>query len=601
MGTLLVYIIKSSICLAVFYLFYRLLLSKETFHRINRIGLLSILLLSFIIPFIEFTVSSPTELHNQFISIEDYIIMNHNTVITDSLDNDVQFGWSTFILLLYLLGILFFFIRNIYSIINMLLLVNKSSRIRMENGEVLILHNKDIAPFSWLKFIVMSRKDYDENGTEILTHELAHIHKVHSIDLLVADICIFFQWFNPAAWLLKQELQNIHEYEADEEVLNQGIDAKKYQMLLIKKAVGTRLYSMANSFNHNSLKKRIGMMIKRKSNPWARMKYLYVLPVTVIAVTAFARPEISKEFDEISIVKVSDLTSIAENIEVKSVESQPKSDVKVHGTVISNHTGKPIVGANVIIGGTTKGTISDKKGEFTLDVPVGKTLFVSFVGMNSKQIKIKGEMNSLKVVLSEEVVNIDENSINDAKTSVTPNDPTFMVVESMPQYPGGMGECLKFLAENIKYPIEAKNKGIQGRVIVEFVVRKDGKIINPTIVRGIDEQLDAEALRVVNIMPEWTPGTQRGEAVNVKYTVPIKFSLDKKTDNKASVIKMENITSNKKPLFIVNGEKKSSDEINSIDGNNIESISVIKDPAEIIKKYGFEAKDGVVIINLKKS
>lgn len=115
-----------------------------------------------------------------------------------------------------------------------------------------------------MKFVVISEKDLKENGEEILTHEYAHIRKRHSIDLLIADICIFFQWFNPASWLLKQELQNIHEFEADESVIAQGIDAKKYQLLLIKKAVGTRLYSMANSFNHSSLKKRITMMLKKK-------------------------------------------------------------------------------------------------------------------------------------------------------------------------------------------------------------------------------------------------------------------------------------------------------------------------------------------------
>ena len=141
----------------------------------------------------------------------------------------------------------------------------------------LIVHNCDIAPFSWMGYIVISRKDLEENGREILIHELAHIHNRHSWDLLVADVCIFFQWFNPASWLLKQELQNIHEFEADETVIKEGVDAKQYQLLLIKKAVGTRLYSMANSFNHSKLKKRITMMLKEKSSPWARLKYLYVL------------------------------------------------------------------------------------------------------------------------------------------------------------------------------------------------------------------------------------------------------------------------------------------------------------------------------------
>ena len=141
-------------------------------------------------------------------------------------------------------------------------------------------------------------------------------------------ICIFFQWFNPGAWLLKQELQNIHEYEADETVINEGVNAKEYQLLLIKKAVGTRLYSMANSFNHSKLKKRITMMLKEKSNPWARLKYLYVLPLAAIAVTAFARPEISEKMEEISVAKVNDLAAIVEKKSEENVVKEPADTAK---------------------------------------------------------------------------------------------------------------------------------------------------------------------------------------------------------------------------------------------------------------------------------
>ena len=191
-----------------------------------------------------------------------------------------------------------------------------------------MVHNQEIAPFSWMKYIVISRKDLEENGREILIHEMAHIHHRHSVDLLVADICIFFQWFNPGAWLLKQELQNVHEYEADETVINEGVNAKEYQLLLIKKAVGTRLYSMANSFNHSKLKKRITMMLKEKSNPWARLKYLYVLPLAAIAVTAFARPEISEKMEEISAVKVNDLAEIVQEKVLQDTVKVSKDEKK---------------------------------------------------------------------------------------------------------------------------------------------------------------------------------------------------------------------------------------------------------------------------------
>jgi len=170
-----------------------------------------------------------------------------------------------------------------------------------------------------MKYIVISRRDWEDSKDEILTHEMAHIRYRHSWDILLSGVCVVFHWFNPAAWLLKQELQNIHEYEADECVINQGIDAKRYQLLLIKKAVGTqRFTSMANSFNHSKLKKRITMMLKSKSNKWARLKYLYVLPLAAIAITAFARPEISLELEKISSTKISELPLIKEVIPPKN-------------------------------------------------------------------------------------------------------------------------------------------------------------------------------------------------------------------------------------------------------------------------------------------
>ena len=311
MGTFFVYILKTSICLTGFYLFYRLLLSKETFHRFNRIALLGILLLSLLIPFCEITVPKESEVQQTLLTIEQILTLADHVPQTEvqALPSSIPL-WLLVLLCIYLLGILFFLGRNLYSLFHMLRLLHGGRQEKLEKGITLIIHDKNIAPFSWMKYVVISEKDLQENGKEILIHEMAHVHNRHSIDLLISDICIIFQWFNPTSWLLKQELQNIHEYEADETVIRQGVNAKQYQLLLIKKAVGTRLYSMANSFNHSKLKKRITMMLKEKSSPWARMKYLYVLPVAAITLTAFARPEISNELNEISTIKVNDITSI---------------------------------------------------------------------------------------------------------------------------------------------------------------------------------------------------------------------------------------------------------------------------------------------------
>ena len=338
MGTFFVYILKTSICLTGFYLFYRLLLSKETFHRFNRVALLGILLLSLLIPFCEITVPEESEVQQTLVTIEQILTLADHVPQTEvqALPSSMPL-WLPVLLCIYLLGILFFLGRNLYSLFHMLRLLHGGRQEKLEKGITLIIHDKNIAPFSWMKYVVISEKDLQENSKEILIHEMAHVHNRHSIDLLISDICIIFQWFNPASWLLKQELQNIHEYEADETVIRQGINAKQYQLLLIKKAVGTRLYSMANSFNHSKLKKRITMMLKEKSSPWARMKYLYVLPVAAITLTAFARPEISNELNEISTIKVNDITSI---LDAKEVNNSLTAVDTAQKTVITESTFK---------------------------------------------------------------------------------------------------------------------------------------------------------------------------------------------------------------------------------------------------------------------
>ena len=340
MGAFFIYILKSSVCLVLFYLFFRLLLSKETFHRFNRAALLGVLFFSLLIPCIEMTTRHQVEVQQAVLSIEQLLMMAELNATAPEVGAMVQeapsVSWIQIVLLVYLAGIVFFACRNICSLICLFRLIYSGRHEKLEKGIILVVHNRTIAPFSWMKYIVISQKDMEENGREILIHETAHIRHRHSIDLLLADICIFFQWFNPGAWLLKQELQNIHEYEADETVINEGVNAKEYQLLLIKKAVGTRLYSMANSFNHSKLKKRITMMLKEKSSPWARLKYLYVLPLAAIAVTAFARPEISEKVEEISAVKVNDLAEIVQEKvlqdTVKASKVVKKADPKVAAT-----------------------------------------------------------------------------------------------------------------------------------------------------------------------------------------------------------------------------------------------------------------------------
>lgn len=632
MGTFLVYILKSSLCLALFYLFYRLLLSKETFHRFNRIALLGVMLISCLLPLVRVTVDRATVVNTSVMLVEEDMLMypwEMQTVVQE----EAAFPWREWLVAVYLLGIFFFLLRNLWSLVRMLYLIRHSRCRQMENGICLVIHQAGFAPFSWMKYIVISQTDLDENGTDILIHEEAHIRNRHSLDLLLVELCVWLQWFNPAAWLLKQELQNVHEYEADEAVLRQGIDAKRYQMLLIKKAVGARLYSIANSFNHSSLKKRITMMIRKKSNPWARAKYLYVLPLAAVTVAAFARPEISEPLDEISSVEVNDLSAITGNNspENLSVASNSAADVTLKMKV-TDQTGSPIVGASVLIVNSTSGTLTDLEGNFTLKVGDDQRISVSYIGMKSVELSVKEclEKQIKEVRLTSDadsgpqltvVSQSSESASQKAPQHNTTSEPqnteeVFMVVENMPEFPGGLNTCLKFLADHVAYPKEAAEKKIQGRVIVQFVVMKDGSIANARVIRSVDPLLDAEALRVIGLMPKWKPGTQRGQAVNVKFTMPITFRLDKdSTDMQPAlvgkVIEISGATkeNNQKafhfpdgketPLVVVDGEEISVSSLEKLSSDTFESINVFKGETAI-NRFGEKGKNGVLLITTKK-
>ena len=516
MGTFLVYILKSAACLAVFYLFYKLLMSRDTFHRFNRFALLGLLVLSSLLPLVEASVNSPAAVQETMLTLEQLLLLADIQPEGESMAAATPSAtvlWLRAALLVYLTGIVFFIVRNLCSLARLGRLIRQGKREaldsylpdRKEKNVRLVVHDHDIAPFSWMHWIVIARKDLEENGREILIHELAHIRNRHSWDLLLADLCIFVQWFNPAAWLLKQELQNIHEYEADETVLREGVNARNYQMLLIKKAVGTRLYSMANSFNHSSLKKRITMMLKEKSNPWARAKYLYILPLAALAVTAFARPEVSAVADEISAVKV-----IAP---------------AVHDSIQPNV--QPAVAA--------------------------------------------------------------------------PSS----ALDQMPEFPGGMEALNTYLRNNIRYPQEAQKAGIQGRVIIQFIVSKDGSITDAEVVESVDPQLDAEGLRLIKNMPRWKPGMRKGQAIRVKQTLPIRFAFTKTSDkpeNSNSIfLKNESYNSSLKDVILLVNEQEVSPEIfRAIDPQRIQSVTVLKDQASLAKYTTDKSKTGIIQVKLKK-
>ncbi|MDD4639648.1 MAG: M56 family metallopeptidase, partial [Bacteroidales bacterium] len=224
MGEIFVYILKSSLCLAVFYLFFKLMLCRETFHRFNRIVLIALFTISLLIPFIKITFSHPSPYSDLTLNL-DYLISMAEVVTENSpAPAENNFNIIGALVIIYFAGAAVTFIFSTISFIRMFLLLSHGRRQIVNEGYILIVHKKQIAPFSWMKYIVISENDLNESGNEIVLHELAHVTKRHSADLLIAEAVKIVHWFNPASWLLKQQLQSIHEYQADKAVLENGID-----------------------------------------------------------------------------------------------------------------------------------------------------------------------------------------------------------------------------------------------------------------------------------------------------------------------------------------------------------------------------------------
>ena len=289
-----IYSIKVALCLTAFYLVYKLLLSRETFFGFNRGVLLSVAALSLLLPLVHVTAESGAAAVAGFVIVEDAVA----EVVAYEPQGSVLTPASA-CFAIYIIGVAFFLVREVWSLLSLRRLLRGGRVVADAGGVRTVVVSGDVAPFSWMGTIVISEKDYADHPEYILAHERAHVAARHSVDILLCDLLIVFQWFNPSAWLLKAELQGVHEYEADRRVLASGIDAADYQLLLVRKAVGERLFTMANNLNQCSLKKRITMMMKRKSNPWSRMKTLVALPVAAVAVAAFATPKAESLSNEI--------------------------------------------------------------------------------------------------------------------------------------------------------------------------------------------------------------------------------------------------------------------------------------------------------------
>ena len=460
METFFVYLIKSSVCVLLYELFYRLFLRRETFHRLNRIVLLMSLILSLLLPLFdasEWFVAANQDRALPFagmtVSLQELAVEQKATALSEP--NGMTL--STVLFGIYLTGVVLLLLKNLFVFVYLHRLLKRCRREQTADGQIYYRYPDQIGPFSWLGRVVLSSADDGALTSCILAHERAHVLLGHSLDLVLVELFLCFQWFNPAAWWLKKDLRLVHEYEADRYVLSSGFDACTYQLLLIRKSVGPKLYNMVHSFNNYSLKKRITMMMKRKSRFWTQAKSLYVLPLGGFVLSLFACTDGKKPS-----VQESQL------MESQPVETQPAKPQEVAVKEQPRDSVAPFQ--------------EEKNQRVATTTPVKEP--------------------------------VKKSSGKDAHENL--EDPSF---------PGGDVACMKWLRDNIKYPKEAMEKGIEGRVIVKFVVTKNGKITNAEVVRPVDPLLETEALRAIRSMPDWIPGKRNGQNVGLQFTLPITFRL----------------------------------------------------------------------------
>jgi hypothetical protein len=292
MNPFFVYLIKSTISLALFYIVFKLAVSRDKMHTVNRFVLLGILITSAILPFAEIPVLRENQVIPQvevFRQIVEVPVFNNPLPAVSGEIQTVQ-PTDTLsvnpVLLIYLVAIILLLIRLVISLVRVAQLIKKAEKQSFQNYMLAVV--KDfIQPFSFLRNIVISEKDYTENKEMVITHEYAHIKHFHAIDLVICELFTALHWFNPFVWLLRRDLKLIHEYQADQAVLNKGIDATKYQLLVIEKAVGERRFAMANHFTQKPILKRIKMMKKKKLNRWTGIKLVLFVPITLLLLQAF--------------------------------------------------------------------------------------------------------------------------------------------------------------------------------------------------------------------------------------------------------------------------------------------------------------------------
>ena len=552
---LIIYDLKVAALIAIFYLFYMLLLSRETMHKLNRIVLLSGIILSAVLPFCVITFHKTVVVDSPLTPAAVDADVDTTLPVTEALEQSID--WTIPLVAVLLIGTIVRLLFLWQSYRQLKRLVRSGEMHTMPTGTKVCVVEEAVAPFSWMKTIVLSRTDWNNDATlpTILAHEEAHVRHRHSYDIMVVEFLTALQWFNPVVWFMRQELRILHEYEADADVLSYGFNESQYIHLLMQKAMGIQACVLANGIHTPKTKKRILMMLKNKSNRHAWLRALYVVPVVLVSLAVSAKTLVHYEYET---------TPEPEMQASKNPESEKKQEpiIVVDGKII-----------DIPIKFKEKTLIEDEEALRALNIKSKEDIESVVVLQSKSAVELYGEKGKNGVIEiktkkkeASKPSNVSEEPVSTPMAPEPPkveadDDPVFEICEEAPRYKDGEGALMQFIAKNIRYPKEATEHGIQGRVIVKFIVNKDGSCSNfkiltntahdtsgdpvvtqahkaeldqqqgieteytPEEIRGWSKSLETEAIRVLKLAGKWEPGKQRGKAVRAYFVLPITFRL----------------------------------------------------------------------------
>ncbi len=528
MNTFFQYLMESALGIILLFAVYWMFLRSETFFMLNRVYLISMILFSMIIPLIplgSFTNETTGDLS---------FVLEPVVITAGKIDQVVENNWQWMDILAtaYLTGIGIFLARFIFRMVQLMIITGRNG-IRKRFGIRLVPVDRGYAPFSFFNIVYINEKLLTEQQIKtILEHEKIHISQFHTVDLIMVEIITIIQWFNPVVWLLSREFRSLHEFLADEGVLQTGISTSQYQQMILDESMGIRVNDLTNSFNVSLLKKRIVMMTKLKSAKWARVKMLLAFPAIFALLIVFTASSLT---DRVLVAAGSEQTALTSGEGEIFLTPQDKAG-KEQKQKQEQMQQKQSAAEKEYQAQLKEKQQQEEKAKALAEKEYQMQMKEKDLGENkaaveaTKEYQVKLKEEQLKQQQMQIAMYDMQQDKEKQQKSAQDGSTVYSVVEKMPTYPGGTEAMIIFLVQNIKYPEAAKSKKLQGTVYVSFIVSPEGAIRDAKIHRGIGSGCDEEALRVVNMMPKWNPGQIKGKPVNVSFMLPVKFMLSDKKE-----------------------------------------------------------------------